>query len=186
MKIGVLADTHDRLPAVRELLRQMAERGDGHLGSWGYQQGGMGAVSDSIRRSAESFGAEIRTDARVKKILTSGGRFQGVILEDGTELRAPIGVTCVHPKIGFLDLIPSADLPADFVSTHHYPTDALVDPGTDTDAQLAQRSAGRLRHGHPALEDALGRREDQRRDVGAPRLHGRARDEHAGAPHRLG
>jgi hypothetical protein len=26
--------------------------GDGHLGSWGFQQGGMGAVSDSIRRSA--------------------------------------------------------------------------------------------------------------------------------------
>jgi xylan 1,4-beta-xylosidase len=29
------------------------------------------------------------------------------------------------------------DLPADFVSTHHYPTDALVAPGTDTDMQLA-------------------------------------------------
>ena len=27
MKIGVFADTHDRLPAIRELLRQMAERG---------------------------------------------------------------------------------------------------------------------------------------------------------------
>ena len=29
------------------------------------------------------------------------------------------------------------DLPADFVSTHHYPTDALLTPGTDTDTQLA-------------------------------------------------
>jgi xylan 1,4-beta-xylosidase len=29
------------------------------------------------------------------------------------------------------------DLPANFVSTHHYPTDALVTPGTDTEAQLA-------------------------------------------------
>ena len=28
-------------------------------------------------------------------------------------------------------------LPADFVSTHHYPTDALVAPGTNTDDQLA-------------------------------------------------
>lgn len=27
MKIGVLADTHDRLPAIRELLQQMAQRG---------------------------------------------------------------------------------------------------------------------------------------------------------------
>ena len=29
-------------------------------------------------------------------------------------------------------------LPADFVSTHHYPTDALGDPGDDTEAQLAE------------------------------------------------
>lgn len=37
MKIGVLADTHDRLPAIRELLRQMAERGVGmvlHCGDY--------------------------------------------------------------------------------------------------------------------------------------------------------
>jgi phytoene dehydrogenase-like protein len=51
----------------------------------------------------------------VKRVLTSGGRFRGVALEDGNELHAPIGVTCVHPKIGFLDLIPAAELPADFV-----------------------------------------------------------------------
>ena len=30
----------------------------------GFQQGGMGAVSAACRRSAESFGAEIRTNAR--------------------------------------------------------------------------------------------------------------------------
>lgn len=29
MKVGVLADTHDRLPAIRELLRQMADAGAG-------------------------------------------------------------------------------------------------------------------------------------------------------------
>ena len=46
------------------LHHSIGDVGDGHLGSWGFQQGGMGAVSDSIRRSAESFGAEIRTDAR--------------------------------------------------------------------------------------------------------------------------
>lgn len=37
MKIGVLADTHDRLPAVRELLRQMAAQGVGmvlHCGDY--------------------------------------------------------------------------------------------------------------------------------------------------------
>jgi len=37
MKIGVLADTHDRVPAIRELLRQFAERGIGlvlHCGDY--------------------------------------------------------------------------------------------------------------------------------------------------------
>lgn len=35
--------------------------------------GGMGAVSDSIARSALDFGAEIATNATVTKIITSGG-----------------------------------------------------------------------------------------------------------------
>ena len=39
--------------------------GDGKLGSWGFPEGGMGGVSAAIRRSAESFGAEIRTGVEV-------------------------------------------------------------------------------------------------------------------------
>jgi xylan 1,4-beta-xylosidase len=37
----------------------------------------------------------------------------------------------------FVEFCDRQRLPADFISTHHYPTDALVDPGTDTDTQLA-------------------------------------------------
>jgi phytoene dehydrogenase-like protein len=97
------------------LHHSIGDVGDGHLGSWGFQQGGMGAVSDSIRRSAESFGAEIRTDAKVKKILVRNGRAVGVALENGEELRAPVVVTTIHPKIAFLDLVDRHELPADFV-----------------------------------------------------------------------
>ncbi len=114
--IGTWAGPDEPGTAYVMLHHSIGDVGDGHLGSWGYQQGGMGGVSDSIRRSAESFGAEVRTNARVKSMLTSGGRFHGVVLQDGTELRAPIGVTCVHPKIGFLDMIAPSDLPADFVT----------------------------------------------------------------------
>ena len=113
--IGTWAGPDEPGTAYVMLHHSIGDVGDGHLGSWGFQQGGMGAVSDAIRRSAESYGAEIRTDSRVKQILTANGRFQGVVLEDGTEFRAPIGVTCVHPKIAFLDLIPRTQLPADFV-----------------------------------------------------------------------
>ena len=90
--------------------------GDGHLGSWGFQQGGMGGVSTSIRTAAEAFGCEIRTGApRVKKILVRNGRAVGVVLDDGQELRAPVVVSCIHPQIAFLDLIDRHELPPDFV-----------------------------------------------------------------------
>ncbi|MGA9160267.1 MAG: NAD(P)/FAD-dependent oxidoreductase, partial [Actinomycetota bacterium] len=113
--IGTWAGPDEPGTAYVMLHHSIGDVGDGHLGSWGFQQGGMGGVSDSIRRSAEAFGCEVRTDARVKKILTSGGRFVGVALENGEELRAPLGVTCIHPKIAFLDLVGREELPADFV-----------------------------------------------------------------------
>jgi xylan 1,4-beta-xylosidase len=37
----------------------------------------------------------------------------------------------------FLDFCEKNDLPADFVTTHHYPTDAFGEVGDDTEAQLA-------------------------------------------------
>jgi xylan 1,4-beta-xylosidase len=37
----------------------------------------------------------------------------------------------------FVQFCDRQNLPADFVSTHHYPTDALLTPGSDTDLQLA-------------------------------------------------
>ncbi len=113
--IGTWAGPDEPGTAYVMLHHSIGDVGDGHLGSWGFQQGGMGAVSDSIRRSAESFGCEIRTEAKVEKILTRGGRAVGVALESGEELRAPVVVSCIHPKIGFLDLLDRNELPADFV-----------------------------------------------------------------------
>src|SRR5437879_12186053 len=57
--------------------------GDGHLGNWAFVEGGMGAVADAIRRSAEEKGTEIRTNARVQRILVRNGRATGVALETG-------------------------------------------------------------------------------------------------------
>ena len=113
--IGTWAGPDEPGTAYVMLHHSIGDVGDGHLGSWGYQQGGMGAVSDACRKAAESFGAEIRTSARVKKILVRGGRAVGVALESGEELRAPVVVTTVHPKIAFLDLIDRSELPAEFV-----------------------------------------------------------------------
>jgi phytoene dehydrogenase-like protein len=89
--------------------------GDGHLGSWGFPEGGMGAVADACRRAAEELGATVRTNARVQKVLVTNGRTEGVVLENGEELRAPVVVTAIHPKITFLQQIDRRELPADFL-----------------------------------------------------------------------
>jgi phytoene dehydrogenase-like protein len=113
--IGTWAGPDEPGTAYVMLHHSIGDVGDGHLGSWGYQQGGMGGVSDSIRKAAEAFGCEIRTGARVKKIVVRNGRAVGVVLENGDELRAPVLVSCVHPKIAFLDMIDRHELPPDFV-----------------------------------------------------------------------
>jgi phytoene dehydrogenase-like protein len=89
--------------------------GDGNLGAWAVPEGGMGAVSAAIEASARTFGAEIRTNARVARILTSQGQVRGVTLEEGEEILAPLIVTAIHPKITFLQQLDPSELPADFV-----------------------------------------------------------------------
>ena len=89
--------------------------GDGQLGSWGFPEGGMGAVAAAIRRSAESFGAEVRTDAPVASVLVSSGRVGGAVLASGEELHARVVVSSVHPRRAFLEHVGAANLPDDFV-----------------------------------------------------------------------
>jgi phytoene dehydrogenase-like protein len=89
--------------------------GDGHLGNWGFAEGGMGAVADACRRSAEALGATIRTNARVQQVLIRNGEAEGVVLDNGEELRAPVVVTACHPKVTFLKQIDRKELPAEFV-----------------------------------------------------------------------
>ena len=120
--------------------------GDGHLGAWAVPEGGMGAVGRRDRSAArEAFGAEIRTNARVAKVLTDGGRATGVVLEGGEEIRAPVVVTAIHPKITFLEQLDR------------------------------ERAARRLRRRHRELEDAQRRREDQLRARPRAGVHRQAR-----------
>jgi phytoene dehydrogenase-like protein len=90
--------------------------GESNVVNWGFPHGGMGSVADSMRGAAVAAGCEIRTDARVRRILVEGGRAVGVALESGEELRAPTIVSCIHPKIAFLELLDQDELPRDFVA----------------------------------------------------------------------
>ncbi|MDP9329896.1 MAG: NAD(P)/FAD-dependent oxidoreductase [Actinomycetota bacterium] len=93
----------------------VGEETEGQVASWGMPEGGMGAVSDAIRASAEGFGAEVRVNSPVEKILIENGRVAGVVLAGGDELRARVIVTACHPQITFLKQIDRDELPSEFV-----------------------------------------------------------------------
>lgn len=89
--------------------------GDGEVASWGFMEGGMGAVATACEESAKFFGAEVRVNAPVAKIATSNGRATGVVLDGGEEIHAPLVVTACHPKITFLQQLERSELPDSFV-----------------------------------------------------------------------
>lgn len=93
----------------------VGDLGDGQISAWGYPEGGMGAVARILTESAEAFGAEIRVNAPVERLLVRDGRVEGAVIEGGEEVHAPLVVTTVHPKIGFLRHLDAADLPPEFV-----------------------------------------------------------------------
>ena len=114
--IGTWAGPYEPGTAYVMAHHSIGDVGDGQLGSWGYPVGGMGAVSAAIGASAREFGAEIRTNARVEGLIVRGGAVEGAVLTSGEELRAPLVVTSLHPKIAFLDHVPRTELPAPFIA----------------------------------------------------------------------
>ncbi|HET7666455.1 MAG TPA: NAD(P)/FAD-dependent oxidoreductase [Mycobacterium sp.] len=121
--IGTWAGPYEPGTAYVMAHHSIGDVGDGQLGSWGYPEGGMGAVSAAIAKSARGFGAEIRTNARVARLMVRDGRVQGAVLENGDEIYAPLVVTTLHPKTAFLDHIPRTELPEDFVwNIEHWKT----------------------------------------------------------------
>ena len=88
---------------------------DGAFRAWGFQKGGTGAISESIASAARAFGAEIRTDASVGRVLTSQGRATGVALESGEEIGADVIVSGLDPRVTFTRLLDPKELPAALV-----------------------------------------------------------------------
>lgn len=89
---------------------------DGASRAWGFPRGGTGAVSEAIATAARHFGAEIRCNAPVEKILVQGGKATGVVLEGGEEIRARTVVSGCEPRLTFLGLVGKDHLPDEFVT----------------------------------------------------------------------
>ncbi len=88
---------------------------DGVFRSWGFSKGGTGGISLAIARAAQHFGAEIRTEAPVAGLLLNNGVTQGVVLENGEEIRAKVVVSSLDPRRTFERLVGAEHLEPDFV-----------------------------------------------------------------------
>ena len=142
---------------------------DGRMAEWAFVRGGTGAVSRAIADDALEHGAQIRTGARVIRILVEAGRAVGVALADGSEHRAPMIVSNAHPQVTFRELVEERHLPDDFrAAIERYKSrsgtvkvnlalgEAPVFPGLSSEeAGLAARSFIQLCHSMEYLERAF-------------------------------
>lgn len=101
------------------LLHHVFGEVNGKAGVWGHAIGGMGAITQAMASEAAARGVEMSTDAAVARVLVEtvrgGKRATGVVLGDGTTIRARRVVANVHPQLLFVSMLAAEDLPDDFV-----------------------------------------------------------------------
>jgi phytoene dehydrogenase-like protein len=90
-----------------------AEPGD--FGPRGIPRGGAGRLAELLAGAAREAGAEVRCGVRVARVLVADGRCRGVVLGDGTELRARCVASSADPRSTFLELLGPLHLEPDFV-----------------------------------------------------------------------
>ena len=87
---------------------------DGSYRAWGFARGGTGAVSNAIAESARHFGAEIRTETGIERILVRDGEARGVVLENGDEIYARTVISGVDPHRTFIRMVGEEHLEPEF------------------------------------------------------------------------
>jgi len=83
-------------------------------GFQGHVIGGMGAITEAMRRVCVDLGVDIRTAAPVARINQSGGRVRGITLDSGEFVESDVVVSNADPKRTFLGLLAPVDLDEDF------------------------------------------------------------------------
>ncbi len=97
------------------LLFHLLSGGEHELqGFYGHVMGGMGSITQALAAAGGKLGVEIRTSSAVAQIDVRDGRTRGVVLEDGTVLRARMVLSNADPKRTFLKMLDAKDLPEDF------------------------------------------------------------------------
>lgn len=73
--------------------------------AWYYVRGGMGGLSDAIASSARSAGVEIRTNCNVNHIDIRNSKVEGVVLDNGEEIKGKIVASNATAHVTFQKLI---------------------------------------------------------------------------------
>jgi phytoene dehydrogenase-like protein len=96
------------------LLHHVMGTAGGARGVWGYVEGGMGALTQAMAKSAQAAGVEIRTNAAVAEVLVSGERATGVRLENGETIAARAVASNADARVTFDRLVKPEHLPVEF------------------------------------------------------------------------
>lgn len=88
---------------------------DGHREVWGFSKGGMGRIAEALSKSAQNFGAVVRTGVGVKRVLVKDGNAVGVETDKGKTIDAKVVVSSIDPKQTFLKLVPKDAVDAEFL-----------------------------------------------------------------------
>ena len=81
----------------------------------GIPKGGMGSITQSMARAAQSRGVEIRTGVEVKRIEVRNGHAAGVSLDTGEFIAADVVLSNADPKRTFLTMVEEGTLAPQFV-----------------------------------------------------------------------
>jgi phytoene dehydrogenase-like protein len=99
------------------LLHHLLGEVNGKQGAWGHAIGGMGAITQAMARAAGVHGVRIDVSSPVREVIVEGARATGVVLEDGTSVRARAIIANVNPRELFQTLVPHEAVP--YVVTAH-------------------------------------------------------------------
>jgi phytoene dehydrogenase-like protein len=84
---------------------------NGKRGVWGHAIGGMGAITQAMAGAAGEHGVRIDVSSPVREVIVERGRAAGIVLEDGTPVRARAVVANVDPQSLFQALVPAEAVP---------------------------------------------------------------------------
>jgi phytoene dehydrogenase-like protein len=98
------------------LLHHVFGEVNGKQGVWGHAIGGMGAITQAMASAAAAQGVRIDVRAAVREVIVERGRAAGVVLDDGTAIRARAVIANVNPQHLLQTLVPADAVPGAMVA----------------------------------------------------------------------